>query len=169
MRLNFPILSQCLKNGISAKNCKNAFANSQSKLMSSTSDSINFDNADIYEKFMGVWSKLLGSQFIEWLAPAKGQTWVDIGCGNGAFTTQIIENCAPSKLCGIDPSNAQIEFAKNRPLALPVNFQTGDAMSLPYNSDSFDIGDFQTDLLELYQNIYYLLTYSWIICWYKNP
>ena len=156
MHSSLPIISRCLKNGISAKNCRNVFANSQSKWMSSSSsdspNSINFDNADIYENFMGVWSKLLGSQFIDWLAPSKEQTWVDIGCGNGAFTSQIIEKCAPTKLCGIDPSKAQIEFAKNRTLALPVNFLTGDAMSLLYESDSFDIGDFQTDLLELYQN-----------------
>ena len=67
---------------------------------------------------------------------------MNLGCGNGAFSSQIIEKCSPSKLYGIDPSKAQIEFAKKRFFAQNVNFQTGDAMSLPYKSDSFDTGEF---------------------------
>ena len=69
-------------------------------------------------------------------------TIINLGCGNGAFSSQIIEKCYPSKLYGIDPSEAQIEFAKNRNFAQNVKFQTGDAMSLPYESDSFDMGEF---------------------------
>ena len=37
-----------------------------------------------------------------------------IGCGNGAFTAQIVEKCTPSKVDGIDPSDAQINYAQNR-------------------------------------------------------
>ena len=70
----------------------------------------------------------------------QGKSWVDIGCGNGAFTAQIIEKCAPCKVEGIDPSDAQVEGAKKCSWKVPVNFQTGDAMALPYDSDSFDIG-----------------------------
>jgi len=39
---------------------------------------------------------------------------------------------------GIDPSDAQIKFAQNRPVAMPVNFQTGDGMALPFEADTFD-------------------------------
>ena len=70
----------------------------------------------------------------------QGKSWVDIGCGNGAFTAQIIEKCAPCKVEGIDPSDAQVEGAKKHSWEVPVNFQTGDAMALPYDSDAFDIG-----------------------------
>ena len=101
---------------------------------------IRFENAELYEKFMGVWSQILGIKFIEWLDPGKGQSWVDIGCGHGAFTSQIIEKCSPI-VCGIDPSSAHIEIAKGRALSVPVNFQIGDAMSLPYESDSFHLGE----------------------------
>lgn len=89
---------------------------------------------------MGVWSKMVGSKFIEWMSPETGKSWVDIGCGNGAFTAQIVEKCTPSKVDGIDPSDAQISYAQNRNLPVPVNFQIGDAMALPYATDSFDIG-----------------------------
>ena len=40
---------------------------------------------------------------------------------------------------GIDPSEAQIEFARNRSIKHPVTFQTGDAMSLPCGDNSMDI------------------------------
>jgi SAM-dependent methyltransferase len=99
---------------------------------------IKFEDGAAYEKMMGVWSQLVGSQFIDWLKPAEGQHWIDVGCGNGAFTEQIIERCSPVQICGIDPSNAQIDFAKKRPLAQAADFQTGDAMKLPFERDCFD-------------------------------
>jgi ubiquinone/menaquinone biosynthesis C-methylase UbiE len=99
---------------------------------------ITFDDGAAYERMMGVWSQLLGKQFIEWLNPAGGLRWIDVGCGSGAFTAQIAEFCSPSQVVGIDPSDAQIKFAQNRPVAKPVNFQTGDAMALPFEADTFD-------------------------------
>ena len=41
--------------------------------MSSDQSEIKFEDADLYERFMGVWSQILGSQFIDWMSPAKGQ------------------------------------------------------------------------------------------------
>ena len=99
---------------------------------------ITFDDGAAYERMMGVWSQLLGKQFIDWLHPAGGLRWIDVGCGSGAFTSQIAELCSPSEVVGIDPSDAQIKFAQNRPVAKPVNFQTGDAMALPFEADTFD-------------------------------
>ena len=99
---------------------------------------ITFDDGAAYERMMGVWSQLLGEQFIDWLQLAGGLRWIDVGCGSGAFTSQIAELCSPSEVVGIDPSDAQIKFAQNRPVAKPVNFQTGDAMALPFEADTFD-------------------------------
>ena len=59
--------------------------------------------------------------------------------GSGAFTAQAAELCSPSHLLGIDPSEAQIEFARNRSIEHPVTFQTGDAISLPCLDNSMDI------------------------------
>ncbi|HBM53365.1 MAG TPA: SAM-dependent methyltransferase, partial [Deltaproteobacteria bacterium] len=47
---------------------------------------ITFEDGDSYDRMMGVWSQLLGEQFIKWLNPPSGQSWIDIGCGTGAFT-----------------------------------------------------------------------------------
>ena len=100
---------------------------------------ILYEDGTAYEKMVGVWNKLLGTKFIEWLNHASGQSWIDIGCGTEAFTAQIAKLCTPSKLLGIDPSEAQIEFARKRYMAKPANFQIEDAKALSPESASFDV------------------------------
>ena len=100
---------------------------------------IVYEDGTAYEKMMAVWSKLLGTKFIEWLNHASGQSWIDIGCVTGAVATQIAKLCNPSKLLNIDPSKAQIEFARNRYMAKPATFQIEDATALSSESSYFDL------------------------------
>jgi ubiquinone/menaquinone biosynthesis C-methylase UbiE len=99
---------------------------------------IRFDDGASYERMMGVWSRLAGAIFLDWLAPPIGLRWIDVGCGNGAFTELLIERCAPADVQGIDPSEGQLAFARTRPAARPAEFRQGDAMALPFPADSFD-------------------------------
>lgn len=100
---------------------------------------IRFDDGDVYERFMGIWSGIVGQVFLDWLSPASGQRWADIGCGNGAFTELILQRCAPAKVHGIDPSDGQLAYARTRPGAQDAVFQQGNALGLPYADASFDI------------------------------
>lgn len=97
-----------------------------------------FNDGAAYERMMGKWSQLAGAVFLDWLAPRAGLSWVDIGCGNGAFTEMIAERCAPSAIEGIDPSDAQIAYARSRPSLAKAGLQKGNAMALPYADHSFD-------------------------------
>ena len=99
---------------------------------------IRFDDGAAYEGFMGVWSRLAGEGFLQWLAPPERWRWADIGCGNGAFTELLFERCAPTSVHGIDPSEAQLAFARTRLEEAPAQFSQGDAMALPWTDDSFD-------------------------------
>lgn len=99
---------------------------------------IGFSDGSSYEQYMGVWSRLVGDEFLDWLAPAPGLRWVDIGCGNGAFTDVLMQRCAPASIHAIDPSEAQLAFARTRPGARGAVFERGDAMALPYPDDGFD-------------------------------
>ncbi|MFL5281061.1 MAG: class I SAM-dependent methyltransferase [Rhodopila sp.] len=99
---------------------------------------IRFDDGAAYERMMGVWSQLVGDVFLDWLAPPPGQRWIDVGCGSGAFTEQLMRRCAPSEIQGIDPSEAQLAFARTRPGAAGAVFQQGDAMALPFEANRFD-------------------------------
>jgi len=99
---------------------------------------IRFDDGAAYERMMGVWSRLVGEDFVDWLAPATGLRWIDVGCGNGAFTELLVERCAPSKIVGVDPSEGQLAFARSRHRAGIAKFLQGDATALPVDDHSFD-------------------------------
>jgi len=99
---------------------------------------ITFDDGDAYEDFMGQWSLLAGNAFLDWLRPAPGLRWVDVGCGNGAFTELLAERCAAKDLQGIDPSEGQLAFARRRLAAGRATFRQGDAMALPWRDGQFD-------------------------------
>ena len=99
---------------------------------------IRFDDGAAYEQTMGIWSRLVGEIFLDWLAPPSGLRWIDVGCGNGAFTQLLVERCAPAEVQGIDPSEGQLAFARSRSTSRVAEFRQGNAMALPFPADRFD-------------------------------
>lgn len=99
---------------------------------------IVFNDGDLYERTMGVWSRIAGDVFLDWVAPAQGLRWVDVGCGSGAFTERVMQRHAPAAIHGIDPSEGQLAFARTRPGAKGAVFHQGDAQALPFEAASFD-------------------------------
>jgi ubiquinone/menaquinone biosynthesis C-methylase UbiE len=97
-----------------------------------------FDDGVAYERMMGAWSRAAGAVFLDWLALPRGLRCLDVGCGNGAFTELLVERCALAEAHGIDPSPAQLAFARARPAARMATFEPGDAMALPYAAGRFD-------------------------------
>ena len=95
---------------------------------------IRFDDGAAYERMMGVWSQLAGNIFLDWLAMPSGLRWIDVGCGNGAFTELLVRRCAPTEVQGIDPSEGQLAYARTRPGLPGAEFRQGDAMALPFAS-----------------------------------
>jgi SAM-dependent methyltransferase len=104
-----------------------------------TTHEIRFDDGAAYERYMGKWSQLAGEAFLDWLARKPGLRWLDVGCGNGAFTEMLVERYAPVSVHGIDPSEAQLAYARSRPSLRIAQFRQGDAMSLPFPDDMFDV------------------------------
>ena len=100
---------------------------------------IPFEDGAAYERAMGNWSRRAGSTFLDWLAVPPGLKWVDVDCGNGAFTELIVERCAPAEVRGIDPSEGQLAFAYTRSAARVAKFGRGNATSLPFPADTFDV------------------------------
>lgn len=107
--------------------------------MAMTSEPIRFTDGAAYDRFMGVWSRLAGQDFLDWIRPQPRLRWLDVGCGNGAFSQLIAEQCEPLSLIGIDPSEAQLTFARQHPLLQSAEFVNADAMALPFADAVFDI------------------------------
>jgi len=97
-----------------------------------------FADGEAYERMMGRWSRLVGESFLEWLEVPKGLRWLDLGCGNGAFTEEIIARCAPAAVVAIDPSEDQLAFARKRSGAKMAKFEVGDAHNLTFGEETFD-------------------------------
>lgn len=104
----------------------------------SAPEPIKFADGAAYERFMAPWSRSAGALFLDWLALRSGLSWVDVGCGNGAFTEMILARSAPSHVSAIDPSEAQITAARQRISAKQVELSIGDALALPYDAARFD-------------------------------
>ncbi len=97
-----------------------------------------FGDGEAYERRIGRWSRIVGEAFLEWLAVPNGSRWLDVGCGNGAFTEVLIERCTPAAVSAVDPSEGQLSYARMRPAAKQAEFRIGDAQALQYPDRSFD-------------------------------
>ena len=88
---------------------------------------IKFDDGAAYERMMGTWSRL-DRRDISRLAGATARRlrWVDVGCGNGAFTELLVDALrAVVESHGIDPSEGQLTFARKRPARMHREVQAG--------------------------------------------
>jgi ubiquinone/menaquinone biosynthesis C-methylase UbiE len=97
-----------------------------------------FTDGEAYQQMMGQWSRGAGDVFLDWLALPGGLRWLDVGCGTGAFTQLLLDKCEPRQVRALDPSADQIAYARTTPAAKAVNFQVGDAQSLPFADGEFD-------------------------------
>lgn len=98
-----------------------------------------FTDGEAYERMIGRWSRIVAEAFLDWLDPPRNLRWLDVGCGNGAFTEELIARCAPAAVTAIDPSEDQLAYARARPAAATTDFRVGDAQNLPFAAGSFDI------------------------------
>lgn len=83
-----------------------------------------------YERYVGRWSREVAPRFLEWLGLTPGLRWLDVGCGTGALSASILDNCAPSDVIGVEPSEGFLATAAEH-LADRVALHRGSATALP--------------------------------------
>jgi SAM-dependent methyltransferase len=98
----------------------------------------NWANGDLYEGYMGRWSRRVAREFIKWLAAPAGGQWLDVGCGTGALSQTVLQFAEPARIKGIDRSEGFVNFAKERVQDNRVQFEVGDAESLTDDPETFD-------------------------------
>ncbi|PYE54162.1 class I SAM-dependent methyltransferase [Deinococcus yavapaiensis] len=92
--------------------------------------------AEAYESYMGRWSRLIASHFLLWLDAEAHGRWVDLGCGTGALSRQVMQTCRPSSLLGLDLSEAFLQAAKH---SVPeAEFMLADATDTGLPNAEFD-------------------------------
>jgi len=94
---------------------------------------------DAYEPYIGRWSRLVAREFLAWLAAPPGGRWLDVGCGTGALTGAILDDAAPARVEGVDPSAAFVGYARERVRDPRAAFVVADAQSLPQADGSIDV------------------------------
>lgn len=97
-----------------------------------------FDDGAAYEWMMGRWSAQVAEPFLDWLALPQGLDWLDDGCGDGSFTETLVHRQRPRSVVGVDPSPAQLAYARQRAGAAGARFLHGDAQALPLPDASVD-------------------------------
>ena len=93
---------------------------------------------DLYEPYVGRWSRRVAKEFLNWLAVPDGKDWLDLGCGTGALTQTVIEHGNPNSVIGMDASPSYVEYAKARIVSPRARFEVGDAQSLPIDTACLD-------------------------------
>jgi SAM-dependent methyltransferase len=99
----------------------------------------SWSEADAYEQYVGRWSRPIAREFVVCVEAASGGKWLDVGCGTGALSENILQHAQPVELLGIDRSADYVSFARKHVTDARAKFEAGDATALPVADDMFDV------------------------------
>jgi SAM-dependent methyltransferase len=97
---------------------------------------VAFLDGDAYLRFMGRFSIPLTTVFADWSELPSGSTVLDVGCGPGVLTEELVRRYGTTNVLAVDPSPAFVAAAREHVPGVEV--QQGVAEQLPYDDDSVD-------------------------------
>jgi len=92
--------------------------------------------ADAYDRFMGRYSVPLAPQLAELAGVGAGQRVLDVGCGPGALTTELVARLGADAVAAVDPSEPFVAAARERHPGVDV--RRAAAEQLPFEDGAFD-------------------------------
>lgn len=69
----------------------------------------------------------------------RGKKVLDIGCGDGTYTLELLERGQAASVHGIDLAEEAVKIAREKAGNRPATFGVQDMETLPYDADQFDI------------------------------
>ena len=93
-----------------------------------------WSDSQAYDAYMGRWSRQIARRFLPWLDAPSGGRWLDVGCGTGVLSSEVLANCEPALVCGVDRSAGYVGAASR----LALQGCLADATALPFAGDRFD-------------------------------
>jgi len=98
---------------------------------------MNFEAAaESYDAFMGRYSQYLSPLMADFAGVVDGQTALDVGCGPGALTTELVRRLGADHVSAVDPMPHFV--AANRQRHPGVSVVQAPAESLPFPDAAFD-------------------------------
>ncbi len=94
-------------------------------------------SADSYDRFMGRYSVPLSSRLADFAGVAAGQRVLDVGCGPGALTAELVERLGAPLVSAVDPSEPFVEAVRERHPDVAV--ERASAERLPFADGAFDV------------------------------
>lgn len=95
-----------------------------------------FVAADAYDRFMGRYSRLLSPQMADLAALERGDRALDVGCGPGALTAELVRRLGAGAVAAVDPSEPFVAAARERHPGVEV--RQAAAEQLPFADNAFD-------------------------------
>lgn len=92
--------------------------------------------AEAYDRFMGRYSIPLAPGFCAFAQIAPGQRVLDVGCGPGALTSELVRRLGPAGVSAVEPSEPFVEAARERHPGVDV--RQAAAEQLPFPDGEFD-------------------------------
>jgi SAM-dependent methyltransferase len=92
--------------------------------------------ADAYDRFMGRYSVPLAPELADFAAVAAGQRVLDVGCGPGALTSELVRRLGPAAVSAVDPSEPFVAAVQERHRGVSV--RRAAAEELPFEDQEFD-------------------------------
>lgn len=93
--------------------------------------------AEAYDRFMGRYSTLLAGPFADFAGVRDGQSALDVGCGPGALTSELVRRLGAEAVAAVDPSPSFVLAAQQRHPRVDV--RDAIAEDLPFLDESVDV------------------------------
>jgi SAM-dependent methyltransferase len=98
---------------------------------------VSFDvGATAYDRFMGRYSQPLAAKFVALAGVMEGQRALDVGCGTGALTRELVQRLGAGAVSAVDPSDSFVDATRSRFPAVDVRHATAE--QLPFRDGTFD-------------------------------
>jgi len=105
--------------------------------MGNTAGAAHFGaDGSAYDRFMGRYSSRLAVEFADFALVGTDHRTLDVGCGTGALTNELVRRLGPDRVHAIDPAPSLLQACRSRHAGADIRI--GNAEDLNFADGQFD-------------------------------